>query len=70
MHQQPAATNSQVLTIEDVAEILRCSKAHVSHMINGKVPGVPRLTQLAMGRRKLVLREWLDQWMEASRQKC
>ena len=70
MHQQQAAASSQVLTIEDVAEILRCSKAHVSHMINGKVPGVPRLTHLAMGRRKLVLREWLDQWMEASRQKC
>ena len=60
----------QVLTIEDVAQILRCSKAHVSHIINGKVRGLPRLTHLAMGRRKLVRRDWLDQWMEASRQKC
>ena len=59
----------QVLTIDEVANILRCSKTHVSHVINGKVPGVPKLTHVAMGRRKLVRREWLDQWMEASRQR-
>lgn len=62
--------NNQVLTIEDVAQILRCSKTHVSHLINGKVPGLPPLSHLAMGRRKLVRRDWLDAWMEASRQKC
>ena len=60
---------NQVLTIDEVAAILRCSKTHVSHMLNGRIPGIPRLTHLAMGRRKLVRREWLDQWMEASREK-
>ena len=68
MEQQQAL--DQVLTIEDVAQILRCSKTHVSHIINGKIRGLPRLTHLAMGRRKLVRRDWLEQWMEASRQKC
>jgi hypothetical protein len=57
-----------VLTLTDIARILRCSKTHISNVINGKVTGVPRLAHVAMGRRKLVLREWLDQWMESSKQ--
>lgn len=61
---------SQVLTINDVATILHCSKAHVSNVLNGKVRGLPRLTHFAMGRRKLVRREWLDRWMEANRRAC
>ena len=65
MHQQQAIAN-QVLTIGDVAEILRCSKAHVSNVINGKVLGLPKLGHVSMGRRKLVRREWLDEWMEAA----
>ena len=60
------ATN--ILTITDVATILRCSKTHVSQVLAGKVPGIPRLTHIAMGRRKLVRREWLEQWMEANKQ--
>ena len=64
MQQQQAIAN-QVLTIGDVAEILRCSKAHVSNVINGKVTGLPKLGHVSMGRRKLVRREWLDEWMEA-----
>jgi hypothetical protein len=60
----------KVLTIEDVAAILRCSKAHVSNVLNGKVRGLPRLTHFSMGRRKLVRREWLDRWMESNRRAC
>lgn len=68
MHPQPIPAR-QILTIEEVAEILRCSRTHVSHVLNGKVRGIPKLTHLAMGRRKLVRREWLEQWMEASRER-
>ena len=64
---QELADRSEILTIHDVAEILRCSKTHVSNVINGKVPGVPKLTHLCMGRRKLIRRTWLDQWMEANK---
>jgi hypothetical protein len=59
-----------VLPIRDVAALLRCSKTHVANALNGKIPGVPRLSHISMGRRKLVRREWLDQWLEANKQRC
>lgn len=68
--EQLIATNGQVLTVREVAQILRCSKAHVSNVMNGKVPGVPKLTHIALGRRKLIRREWLERWMEANKQQC
>ena len=64
---QEATQQSSVLTIEDVADILRCSKGHVSNVLNGKVPGLPRLSHFSMGRRKLVRREWLDKWLESNK---
>lgn len=65
-----ALGDGEVLTLGDIARILRCSKAHVCNVINGKVPGVPRLPHLAVGRRKLVRREWLEEWMEAAKSEC
>ncbi len=61
---QETAKNDRILTINEVAGILRCSKTHVSNVLAGRVRGIPRLTYLAMGRRKLVRREWLTDWME------
>lgn len=58
---------NDILTVKDVASILRCSKAHVCNVLNGKVPGVPPLTHFPMGRRKLIRREWLEAWLEASK---
>jgi hypothetical protein len=31
------------------------------------VAGLPKLTHLTMGRRKLVRRDWLEQWVEAKK---
>ncbi len=64
-----AATPNDILTIEEVAETLRCSKAHVSKVLSGTIPGIPRLTHFAVGRRKLVRREWLDEWLEANKKR-
>jgi hypothetical protein len=66
---QELVNTAEVLTIEDVAQLLRCSKAHVSNVLNGKVPGLPKLTHFAMGRRKLVRREWLAEWMEENKRR-
>jgi excisionase family DNA binding protein len=62
-------STSSVLTIEDVARELRCSKAHVRHAMRGRVAGVARLTHVTMGRRRLIRREWLDEWLEVNRRK-
>lgn len=50
--------DKSILTINDVATILRCSKTHVSHVLVGKIPGMTRLTHIAMGGRKIVRRDW------------
>ena len=34
---------SSILTVKEVADILRCSKAHVHNAIHGKVQGLPNL---------------------------
>ena len=60
----------RILTIREVAEILRCSRTHVTHVIKGDVAGLPKLTHFCMGRRKLVRREWLEAWMEANKIGC
>ena len=57
----------EILTLREVAERLRCSRAHVSKLLNGQVPGLPALTHMAMGRRKVVRGEWLEEWMSATR---
>jgi excisionase family DNA binding protein len=59
--------SADTLTIEEVAKVLRCSKAHVQNAPRGKLRGVPRLMRLAMGRRKVVRRECLQQWLEAGK---
>jgi hypothetical protein len=54
----------ELLTIAESAVILRCSKAHVSNLIAGKIPGVPCLPYVPLGRRKLIRRSALARWME------
>ena len=53
----------EILTVEEVAVELRCSKAHVYNAIAGKVDGVYPLPAISMGRRKLVRRRALEQWI-------
>lgn len=65
---QETAIKSDILTITEVAEVLRCSKAHVCNVLQGRVQGLPKLTHFSLGRRKLVRREWLDAWMEQNKQ--
>jgi excisionase family DNA binding protein len=58
---------TDVLTLREVAAILRCSKTHVSNVVNGKVDGVPTLTHVRMGRRIMIRSTWLHDWMEANK---
>jgi excisionase family DNA binding protein len=52
-----------VLTVAEVARELRCSKAHVHNIINGRVPHVPPLPVLRIGRRVLIRHDGLKTWM-------
>ena len=55
----------EVLTVREVDLELRCSVAHVYNVINGKVKNVPRLPTVAVGRRKLIQRDTLEQWKKS-----
>ena len=55
---------NEILTLREVAERLRCSKAHASKLLRGEIRGIPPLAHVSMGRRKVVRRVWLDAWMD------
>ena len=55
-----------ILTVIEVARELRCSKSHVHHLIEGRVQGMSPLPSLWLGRRRVVRRSSLDQWIKAN----
>ena len=57
------ASAMRVLTISEVAHELRCSKAHVSNIISGKVQNLPPLPILRIGRCLLIRHEGLRAWL-------
>ena len=61
-------TLREILTVRDVALELRCSVAHVYNVINGKVKNVSRLPAIAIGRRKLIQRDTLEEWKKNNEQ--
>jgi len=67
---QAEAVTKEVLTIQEVAMTLRCSKAHVQNLLAGKVRGAPPLPFVPVGRRKLIRREALGRWMEVAESQC
>ena len=52
-----------LLTVAEAARELRCSKAHVHNIIHGRVPDLPPLPVLRIGRRVLIRHEGLKAWM-------
>ena len=56
----------EILTLQEVAQILRCSKAHICKIVNGQVSGTRQLPAIALGRRKLVKRAALLSWLSES----
>lgn len=53
-----------LLTMVEVARILHCSKAHVCHLVDGRVRGCSGLPVVRLGRRLLVRRVALAEWIE------
>jgi len=60
------AQQTPIMTLKQAADYLQISKAHLSNVINGKVPEVQPLRCFRVGRRILIKREWVDEWMESA----
>ena len=57
-------SQASVLTLQQAADYLQVSKAHLSNVIAGKVAGVRPVRSFRLGRRVLIKREWIDEWLE------
>jgi excisionase family DNA binding protein len=55
----------KVLNLAEAAALVRCSRAHLCNIVHGKIPGIPVLPTVRIGRRVLFRRESLEQWLEA-----
>jgi excisionase family DNA binding protein len=55
-----------LLTLADAAKLLHCSKTHVCKAVNGRVRGCAPIPCVSLGRRRLIRRESLRQWLEAN----
>ncbi len=56
-------TPHALLTLNETAALLRCSKAHASKLMRGKIRGLKPLPSIHLGRRVLVRREDLFHWI-------
>jgi hypothetical protein len=62
--QHPAENG--LLTAKEIAEELRCSKAHVYKLMNGELRGRTVLPHIALGRKKVVRRSSFEAWKAAN----
>jgi excisionase family DNA binding protein len=63
-HHAPEKSGPEILTLGEAAQLLRCSKAHVANVLNGRVSGTPPIPHVVVGRRKLIRRAALERWLE------
>jgi excisionase family DNA binding protein len=59
-----SSDNFDLLTLTEAAALLHCSKAHVGKAVLGRVHGCAPIPAVSLGRRKLIRRESLLQWLE------
>jgi excisionase family DNA binding protein len=52
----------KILSVEDVAKILDCSRSHAANLLTGKVPGLPPIPHVRAGRLRRIRREALMEW--------
>lgn len=53
----------EIMDIKAAANYLGVSRSHLSHILAGKVPGVPAIPHVRAGRRALIRRAVIDQWV-------
>jgi hypothetical protein len=55
-------STNEILTAQEVATELRCSKAQVYKLMNGEVKDRTTLPHIALGRKKVVRRSSFEAW--------
>ena len=63
MSAEAKGLSTKLLGLSEVSCRLQCSKSHVSNIINGLIPALPKLPVISLGRRKFVLEPTLDEWL-------
>ena len=58
------SVTSELLTLTEASKVLRCSKAHLCNVLKGRVASLPPLPHVSLGRRTLIRRAILEQWIE------
>jgi len=58
-----AVNHREILDIKAAALYLGVSRSHLSHILSGKVPGVPSIPHVRAGRRALIRRAVIDRWL-------
>jgi len=55
--------NREIMDMKAAAIYLGVSRSHLSHILAGKVPGVPAIPYVRAGRRALIRRVVIDRWL-------
>lgn len=53
-----------ILTLAEAAAYLHCSRKQLSNAIRGKIPDIPPLPALRIGRTPIIRGEALEQWLK------
>ncbi len=56
-------SDREIMDIRTAANYLGVSRSHLSHILAGKVAGVPAIPHIRAGRRALIRRAVIDRWL-------
>lgn len=59
----PAFQAREIMDIKAAANYLGVSRSHLSHILAGKVAGLPAIPHVRAGRRALIRRTVIDRWL-------
>jgi hypothetical protein len=58
-----SSADREIMDIKAAANYLGVSRSHLSHILAGKIPGVPAIPHVRAGRRALIRRAVIDLWI-------
>ncbi len=58
-----AVDHREIMDMKAAANYLGVSRSHLSHILAGRIPGVPPIPHVRAGRRALIRRAVIDHWI-------